>query len=111
MRLVQMNDLLQLCSAPEYADDIRRALEQRKPPRLSQPALEVLAIVAYFQPVTRAYIDQVRTMGMQSLDELPVLPDLSSDEGAEKLEQAISELRGRGKQMELTDTEQKPTGE
>ena len=60
MRLVQMNDLLQLCSAPEYADDIRRALEQRKPPKLSQPALEVLAIVAYFQPVTRAYIDQVR---------------------------------------------------
>ena len=70
MRLVQMNDLLQLCSAPEYADDIRRALEQRKPPKLSQPALEVLAIVAYFQPVTRAYIDQVRgvdssyTMGL-----------------------------------------------
>lgn len=70
MRLVQMNDLLQLCSAPEYADFIRRALEQRKPPRLSQPALEVLAIVAYFQPVTRAYIDQVRgvdssyTMGL-----------------------------------------------
>ena len=127
------------------------SLEQRKPPKLSQPALEVLAIVAYFQPVTRAYIDQVRgvdsaytvttllerglieacgkldapgrpslyrtsalflrTMGMQSLDELPVLPDLSSDEGAEKLEQAISELRGRGEQMELTDTEEKPTGE
>ena len=60
MRLVQMNDLLQLCSAPEYADYIRRALEQRKPPKLSQPALEVLAIVAYFQPVTRAYVDQVR---------------------------------------------------
>ena len=143
MRLVQMNDLLQLCSAPEYAEYIRRALEQRKPPKLSQPALEVLAIVAYFQPVTRAYIDQVRgvdsaytvttllerglieacgklyrtsalflrTMGMQSLDELPVLPDLSSDEGVEKLEQAISELRGRGEQMELTDTEEKPTGE
>ena len=53
----------------------------------------------------------LRTMGMQSLDELPVLPDLSSDEGAEKLEQAISELRGRGEQMELTDTEEKPTGE
>ena len=60
MRLVQMNDLLQLCSAPEYAEYIRRALEQRKPPKLSQSALEVLAIVAYFQPVTRAYIDQVR---------------------------------------------------
>ena len=36
---------------------------------------------------------------------------MSSDEGAEKLEQAISELRGRGEQMELTDTEEKPTGE
>ena len=48
------------CSAPEYADVIRQALESRKPPKLSQPALEVLAIVAYFQPVTRAYVEQVR---------------------------------------------------
>ena len=32
-------------------------------------------------------------------------------ESAEKLEQAISELRGRGEQMELTDPEEKPTGE
>ena len=60
MRLVQMNDLLQLCSAPEQADCIRRTLEGRKPARLSQPALEVLAIIAYYQPVTRAYVDQVR---------------------------------------------------
>ena len=60
MRLVQMNDLLQLCSAPEYADFIRRALEQRKPPKLSQPALEVLTIIAYYQPTTRAYVDQIR---------------------------------------------------
>ena len=49
-----------MCSAPEYADGIRKALESRKPPKLSQPALEALAIVAYFQPVTRAYIEQVR---------------------------------------------------
>ena len=60
MRLVQMNDLLQLCSAPEYAEYIRRALEQRKPPKLSQPALEVLAIVAYKQPVTQGEIEAVR---------------------------------------------------
>ena len=151
MRLVRMEDTWQLCSAPEYADLIRRAFEIRKPAKLSQPALEVLTIIAYYQPTTRAYVDQIRgvdsaytvttllergliescgkldapgrpslyrtsalflrTMGMQSLDELPVLPDLSSDEGAEKLEQAISELRGRGEQMELTDTEEKPTGE
>ena len=151
MRLLRLEDSWQLCSAPEYADVIRRAFEIRKPAKLSQPALEVLTIIAYYQPTTRAYVDQVRgvdsaytvttllergliescgkldapgrpslyrtsalflrTMGMQSLDELPVLPDLSSDEGVEKLEQAISELRGRGEQMELTDTEEKPTGE
>lgn len=60
IRLVRMGGNLQLCSAPEYAGEISRALEQRRPPRLSQSALEVLAVVAYFQPVTRAYIDQIR---------------------------------------------------
>ncbi|MDR0446486.1 MAG: SMC-Scp complex subunit ScpB [Oscillospiraceae bacterium] len=60
IRLVRMEDSLQLCSAPEYADYIRLALETGRTPRLSQPALEVLAVTAYFQPVTKAYIEQVR---------------------------------------------------
>lgn len=60
IRLVRLEHSWQMCSAPEYASGIRRALESRKPPKLSQPALEALAIVAYFQPVTRAYIEQVR---------------------------------------------------
>lgn len=60
IRLIRLENSLQLCSAPEYASYIRLALETRKPPQLTQPALEVLAIVAYFQPVTRAYIEQVR---------------------------------------------------
>lgn len=60
IRLVKLDDSYQLCSAPEYADVVRKILENRKPPRLSQPALEVLAIIAYYQPVTRAYVDQVR---------------------------------------------------
>ena len=50
----------QLCSAPEFAPYIRKTLENRKPARLSQPALEVLAVIAYYQPVTRAYVDQIR---------------------------------------------------
>ncbi len=60
MRILKLGDKLQMCSAPEYAPLISKVLEQRKPPMLSQPALETLAVVAYFQPVTRAYIDQVR---------------------------------------------------
>jgi len=70
MRLLKMDNTYQLCSAPEYADVVRKTFESRRPARLSQPALEVLAIVAYFQPTTRAYVDQVRgvdssyTMGL-----------------------------------------------
>ena len=60
IRLVRMENNWQMCSAPEQAGHIRKALENRKPARLSQPALEVLAIIAYFQPVTRAYIEQIR---------------------------------------------------
>ena len=141
IRLVRMERSLQLCSAPEFSTYVIRALEQRRPPRLSPSALEVLAVVAYFQPVTRAYIDQIRgvdssytvstlldrgliepagrldapgrptlyqtsalflrTMGLTSLEELPVLPDMTSSEGAEKLEAAIQELQNRGNQMEI----------
>lgn len=70
IRLVRMEDSYQLCSAPEYADVIRKAFEVRKPAKLSQPALEVVTIIAYYQPTTRAYVDQVRgvdssyTMGL-----------------------------------------------
>ncbi len=60
MRILRLDDKLQMCSAPEYSAFISKILEQRKPPMLSQPALETLAIVAYFQPVTRVYIEQVR---------------------------------------------------
>lgn len=58
--LVRMEDKAQLCSRPAYADAVRRAVESRKPPQLSPAALEVLTIVAYRQPVTRAYIEQLR---------------------------------------------------
>lgn len=132
IRLLKLDKNLQLCSSPEYASVISKTLEQRKPPMLSQPALETLAVVAYFQPVTRAYIDQVRgvdssytvgvlldkgliercgkldvpgrpsllrttdvflrTMGVSDLTELPELPDISSSDGAKKLEDAIEKL-------------------
>ena len=60
LRVLKLEDKFQMCSAPEFAPAIIKTMERRKPPMLSQPALEALAIVAYFQPVTRAYIDQVR---------------------------------------------------
>ena len=60
VRVLRLGDRLQMCSDPDYAPYVVKILEQRKPPMLSQSALEALAIVAYFQPVTRAYIDRVR---------------------------------------------------
>ena len=73
-----------MCSAPEYAPYITKTLEQRKPPMLSQPALETLAIVAYFQPVTRAYIDRVR--GVDSSYTVSVLQERGLIEVCGKLE-------------------------
>ena len=70
IRLLRIEDSWQLCSAPDYAEYIRKAFEIRKPAKLSQPALEVLTIIAYYQPTTRAFVDQIRgvdsayTMGL-----------------------------------------------
>lgn len=58
--MVRLNDSYQLCSARSYAEYVRRALEIRRNTPLSQAAMEVLAIVAYNQPVTRAFVEQVR---------------------------------------------------
>lgn len=60
IRLLRLGNTLQLCSAPEHAKTIAKVIEHRAAPKLSPSALEALAIIAYFQPVTRAYVEQVR---------------------------------------------------
>ena len=65
IRLVRMGEEWQMCSSTDYAAVIRRAFEIRRPAKLSQPALEVLAIIAYYQPVTRAQVDQIRGGGQR----------------------------------------------
>lgn len=60
IQLVRIKDKVQLCTRPDFAPAIRRATESRRPPALSSAALEVLTVVAYRQPVTRAYIEQLR---------------------------------------------------
>ena len=73
IRIVRIGDKLQMVSNPDLASDIIQVLEHRKPPRLSAPALETLSIVAYYQPVTRAYVDQIR--GVDSSYTVSVLMD------------------------------------
>lgn len=142
MRLLQLGTSYQLCSAPEHAEVIRRALESRRPARLSQTALEVLAVIAYFQPITRAYIDQIRgvdsaytvsmlvdrglieecgrlpvpgrpiqyrttqaflrSFGLSNLNDLPDLPNVSTEEEktGRALEERLAQLRGEEEAVE-----------
>ena len=58
--LLRIEDKLQLASRPMYGPYVRRVTESRRPPALSPAALEVLTIIAYYQPTTRAYVDQIR---------------------------------------------------
>lgn len=60
IRLIRIENSLQLCSAPEHSNTISKIIEHRQAPKLSVPALEALSVIAYFQPVTRAYIEQIR---------------------------------------------------
>lgn len=96
VRILRLDNKLQMCSSPEYAGVISKVLEQRKPPMLSQPALETLAVVAYFQPVTRAYIDQVR--GVDSSYTVGVLIDRGLIERCGKLD-----VPGRPSLLRTTD--------
>lgn len=58
--MVRLDEQYQLCTRKEYSDVIRRALDICRNTPLSQAAMEVLAIVAYNQPVTKAFVEQVR---------------------------------------------------
>lgn len=147
IRILVLDDKLQLCSAPEYSQVIIHALEQRKAPKLSPSALEVLAIVAYYQPVTRSYIDQIRgvdssytvgvlldrglieacgkldvpgrptlyktgdvflrTMNISSLEQLPTLPDIGTDEGIIALQNKIEELQSNELEGQMSFSDDK----
>lgn len=58
--LLEFDDCCQLCTMEQYGKAIREALGIRRGGNLSTSSIEVLAIVAYNEPVTRAYIDTVR---------------------------------------------------
>ena len=58
--VLKIGDKLQMCSAPAHSSAVAKVLEQRKPSVLSQSSVEALSIVAYFQPVTLAYINKIR---------------------------------------------------
>ncbi len=60
IRIIRLERGYQMVSSGEMADYVTRALETRKPPKLSSSQLEALTIVAYYQPATKAMVEQIR---------------------------------------------------
>ena len=60
IRILKLEKGYQMVSSGEMADYVTAALETRKPPKLSSSQLETLTIVAYYQPATKAMVEQIR---------------------------------------------------
>ena len=60
IRILKLNLGYQMVSAGEMANFVTKALETRKPPKLSSSQLETLTIIAYYQPATKAMVEQIR---------------------------------------------------
>ena len=60
IRVLKLDKGYQMVSSGEMADYVTKALETRKPPKLSSSQLEALTIIAYYQPATKAMVEQIR---------------------------------------------------
>ena len=60
IRVLRLENGYQMVSSGEMADYITKALETRKPPKLSSSQLETLTVIAYYQPATKAMVEQIR---------------------------------------------------
>lgn len=58
--ILKLDQTYQMCSSPYYGEITKKALDHRRNAPLSNAALEILSIVAYNQPVTKAYVEQIR---------------------------------------------------
>lgn len=60
IRILRLENAYQMCSSGEMSGYVTKTLETRKPPKLSASQLETLTIIAYYQPATKAYVEQLR---------------------------------------------------
>ena len=97
LELRRLENSWQLCTIAGYDTVIRTALELRSNTPLSNAAMEVLAVVAYNQPVTRSFIEQVR--GVDSSSTVTKLLDKGLIEEAGRLD-----LPGKPVAFQVTDT-------
>lgn len=81
LRIREADKAFQMCTDPENDDYIKKLCTPVKEKRLSQAALEVLAVTAYKQPVTKAQIDSVRGIKSDRVLETLIKKDLVEEKG------------------------------
>ena len=64
--MLRLDDQYQMSTREEFQEAVKKALEIKKSQPLSQAAMEVLAIVAYNQPVTKSFVEQIRGVDSSS---------------------------------------------
>lgn len=79
--VVQLGDSWQMCTRPEFAPAIQRAIETKKNAPLSPAAMEVLTIVAYNQPVSKSFVEHVRGVDSGSVVNTLVEKELLTEAG------------------------------
>lgn len=77
----QLGDAWQMCTRPEFAPAIQRAVETKKQAPLSAAAMEVLTIVAYNQPVSKGFVEHVRGVDSSSVVNTLVEKELLMEAG------------------------------
>lgn len=80
-RINRLGESYQMMTQPEFAPYIKTAMENRRQVPLSQAALEVLAVVAYNQPVTKSFVEQVRGVDSSGVVNSLVERDLLEEYG------------------------------
>ena len=81
IKIVRLWKSYQMCTEKEYAEIIRTVLDLRRNSPLSQAALEVLAIIAYNQPVTKAFVEQIRGVDCSGVVSSLVARELIEEKG------------------------------
>lgn len=81
VKLIRLENAYQLTTREEYADYIKKAFDIKRRTPLSPAALEVLAVIAYNQPVTRSFIEQVRGVDCSGVVSTLVEKDLIEERG------------------------------
>lgn len=79
--IIKLDDSYQMVSVEEYAPQIRTVMDLRRNTPLSQAAMEVLAVIAYNQPVTKAFIEQVRGVDCSGVIGSLTAKDLIEEKG------------------------------